>query len=71
MYSIQDWVEQLDRLGDLQGKSASFDTLHEELSKEAARVDFVFMTLVMSGEFESAKQYITTEGRHKVEDVKE
>ena len=58
MTSIREWIELLDEIIPLRNRGAEFDRLHKELCKKAVRVDFTFLTLVMSGEFESAGTYL-------------
>ncbi|NND70289.1 MAG: hypothetical protein HKN43_01790 [Rhodothermales bacterium] len=62
MVTVPEWMELLDKIISLRNSGAEFDRLHKELSKEAARVDFTFLTLVMSGEFESARKYLQSIG---------
>jgi hypothetical protein len=58
MTTAKNWMELLDQIIALREDGPEFDRLHTELSMKAASVDFNFLTLVMSGEFESARKYL-------------
>lgn len=68
MDAFSDWVEKLDRLIELRGKGRKFDELLTATALEAAYVDHTLMLLVMSGDFEIAKEWVrkssTTEKRN-------
>ncbi len=57
MQTKSEWIDALEELVALRGKKG-YHKRHAELSRFAARVDFVFLSHVLSGQLEQAKRWM-------------